>query len=230
MKSIYTSAKFFLVQSLGVSNKEAITLILEKKMSVNGLTATLHQEIFANDEVKINETILQLPQTFHYYAYYKPRGVECTLNTDIPQNLVDSLNIDTKVFPIGRLDKESEGLLILTNDGKIYNKIINSASFQEKEYQVEVDKAITPEFITQMSEGIMIMGQKTRFAKVWMISENSFGIILTQGLNRQIRRMCYKLGYEVTKLKRVRIINLHLGDLQPGTLRSISPEDISTIL
>lgn len=226
MKSIYTSAKFFLVQSLGVSNKEAIALILEKKMFVNNQTATLHQEIFADDEVKINETVLQLPQTFHYYAYYKPRGVECTLNTDIPQNLVDTLNIDTKVFPIGRLDKESEGLLILTNDGRIYNKIINSASHQEKEYVVEVDQTITPLFITQMSEGIVIMGQKTRPAKVWMISEHCFGIILTQGLNRQIRRMCYKLGYEVTKLKRVRIINLHIGNLQPGTLIAISKNDI----
>jgi 23S rRNA pseudouridine2604 synthase len=226
MKSIYTSAKFFLVQSLGISNKEAIALILEKKMFVNGQTATLHQEIFADDEVKTNETVLQLPQTFHYYAYYKPRGVECTLNTDISQNLVDTLNIDTKVFPIGRLDKESEGLLILTNDGRIYNKIINSASHQEKEYVVEIDQAITPEFITQMSEGIVIMGQKTRAAKVWILSEYCFGIILTQGLNRQIRRMCYKLGYEVTKLKRVRIINLHLGNLQPGALRVISKNDI----
>jgi 23S rRNA pseudouridine2604 synthase len=226
MKSIYTSAKFFLVQSLGISNKEAVALILEKKMFVNGQTATLHQEIFADDEVIIKETVLQLPQTFHYYAYYKPRGVECTLNTDIPQNLVDTLKIDTKVFPVGRLDKESEGLLILTNDGRIYNKIINSASLQEKEYIVEVDQAITPEFITQMSEGIVIMGQKTRPAKAWMISEHSFGIILTQGLNRQIRRMCYKLGYEVIKLKRVRIINLDLGNLQPGTLRVISKNDI----
>lgn len=226
MKSIYTSAKFFLVQSLGISNKEAVALILEKKMFVNGQTATLHQEIFADDEVIINETVLQLPQTFHYYAYYKPRGVECTLNTDIPQNLVDTLKIDTKVFPVGRLDKESEGLLILTNDGRIYNKIINSACLQEKEYIVEVDQAITPEFITQMSEGIVIMGQKTRPAKAWMISERSFGIILTQGLNRQIRRMCYKLGYEVIKLKRVRIINLDLGNLQPGALRVISKNDI----
>lgn len=221
MRSIYSSAKFFLVQALGISNKEAIRLVLEKKVLVNGQPARLDQEVLPLDEVVVSGKILKTPQEYVYYAYHKPRGVECTLNQNIPYNLISEINVNEPVFPIGRLDKDSEGLLLLTNDGSIYNHIINSNSYQEKEYLVTVDKELTKEFIMKMAEGIVIMGQMTRPAKVRSIDTNTFNIIITQGLNRQIRRMCYKLGYKVTVLKRIRVVNIHLDDLPVGMTRSI---------
>ena len=163
---------------------------------------------------------------FVYYAFYKPRGIECTLNRDIEHNLFSVLTIDEYVFPIGRLDKESEGLLILTNDGTLYKNIALADFYKEKEYVVEVDKVLLLEDLNHLSEGIMIKGQKTRPAKVKLITETSFNIVLTQGINRQIRRMCYKLGYGVKALKRIRIMNLTLGDLKSGELIKIKSSDI----
>lgn len=226
MRSILSSAKFFLVQSLNISNKEAISLIQSKRVLINGLPASLHQPISCEDEVTLDDKQLKSAQALVYIAYYKPRGVECTLNPNILNNLPLALNLPYEVYPVGRLDKESEGLLLLTNDGSIYNKIVNSDSHQEKEYVVGVDKTITNSFIEAMAAGVVIMGQTTRPASVWQIDENKFGIILTQGLNRQIRRMCYKLGYEVHTLVRVRIVQLTLGNLQPGQTRMINKEEI----
>lgn len=226
MRSILSSAKFFLVQSLNISNKEAINLIQSKGLLVNGLPASLDQPISCEDEVRLGEKVLKVAQPLVYIAYYKPRGIECTLNADIPDSLPSVLQLPYEVYPVGRLDKESEGLLLLTNDGAIYNKIVNSDSHQEKEYLVSVDKLITDTFITSMSAGVVIMGQKTRPAQVWKAGPNSFGIILTQGLNRQIRRMCYKLDYKVETLVRLRIMLLGLDGLQPGQTRFVSKEEI----
>lgn len=137
------------------------------------------------------------------------------------------MQLPIKVFPVGRLDKDSEGLLLLTNDGGLYNKITHDKQHQEKEYIVTVDKAITEEAITLMSSGVKILGRITRPAKIKLIDDFTFQIILTQGINRQIRRMCYKTGYEVTSLKRIRIINILLNDLAPGEWRAVSKEEIA---
>jgi len=156
-----------------------------------------------------------------YVALYKPRGIECTLNENIEQNLATIIDFNEKLFPVGRLDKESEGLLILTNDGFYFNKTINPASKVEKEYIVTVNKPITGEFLTEMSRGVEVLGQITLPCKTEIIDEFTFKIILVQGLNRQIRRMCFKLNYMVTSLKRIRIENINLENLQPGEFRII---------
>lgn len=226
MRSILSSAKFFLVQSLNISNKEAIDIIHNKQLLINGIPASLHQVVSCEDEVSLAGKLLKAAQPLVYVVYYKPRGIECTLNAAIPESLPSVLQLPYEVYPVGRLDKESEGLLLLTNDGAIYNKIVNSDSHQEKEYWVHVDKPITDDFIASMSSGVVIMGQKTRPAQIWKAGDQSFHIILTQGLNRQIRRMCYKLGYEVNTLIRTRIIQLRLDGLLPGQTRMVSRDEI----
>ncbi|MBC7388991.1 MAG: pseudouridine synthase [Opitutaceae bacterium] len=165
-----------------------------------------------------------------YVAYYKPVGVESTLNKNIANNLADAIPIPERLFPLGRLDKASEGLMILTNDGKIYNGVTNSKNQKEKEYEVKVDQLITEDFLQKMSSGIEIMGQVTKPCEIRKVDEFTFNIILTQGLNRQIRRMCYKLSYEVTNLKRIRIMNVLLGNLKIGGFRFFTEEEIEGLI
>ena len=164
-----------------------------------------------------------------YIAYYKPVGVESTLNKNIENNLADAIPISTRLFPLGRLDKASEGLMLLTNDGKIYNRVTNSKSEKEKEYEVSVQSLIMAEFIEKMSSGIEIMGQITKPCPVKQVDDYTFNIILTQGLNRQIRRMCYKLDYEVLSLKRVRIMNIGIQNLNPGEFRYLTETEIDQL-
>ena len=152
----------------------------------------------------MNGNILQEAKKLIYIAYYKPRGIETTLNTDIADNLKNILPFKDDVFPVGRLDKESEGLLLLTNDGTLYDKILRNENKTEKEYLVKVDKEITKSFLETMSSGITIMSKKTLPCKLVQIDETYFQNYLIQGLNRQIRRMCYKLNFEVLSLKRIR--------------------------
>ena len=199
------------------------------KVLVNGKKGTLQQELQPEDMVQLDEQILKLPEDYLYLAYHKPRGVESTLNTHIENNLLQALRFNQSVFPVGRLDKESEGLMLLTNNGKIYNQIIHADSHQEKEYTVTVDKPLTQQAIGHLQTGIVIMGEKTRPAVVNQLDTYTFTIILTQGLNRQIRRMCYKLGYQVVRLVRTRIISLELGNLQPGEWRYLTDSEIKVI-
>ncbi len=207
--------QYFLVKKLRISNKDALALIFEGKISLNGNRCVQNVEIRSSDEIKYEEKILQVGKTMVYYAYYKPRGIETTLNEQITDNLKQSLPINDKdVFPIGRLDKDSEGLLLLTNDGSIYDKILRNEHKIEKEYWVELDKPVTDDFIQKMSSGIEIMGKMTLPCVVKKSGEYAVTIILVQGLNRQIRRMCYKLNYEVLSLKRIRIGRIFLGNLQ----------------
>ncbi len=229
MRPLNASAKYFLVQKLRLSNKEATAIILAKRLLVNGQPAQLNQPLQSEDEVTLDGKILKEAQQLHYLAYYKPRGIETTLNPEIPDNLLQSLNFPERVYPIGRLDKDSEGLLLLTNDGSIFDKILHSEQKQEKEYVVRVDKALTEEAVSALAAGVEIMGKKTRPAQVKQLDEFTFNIILTQGLNRQIRRMCYKLGYKVLELKRVRIVNVELGDLQVGEWRELRKEEIERL-
>jgi 23S rRNA pseudouridine2604 synthase len=218
----------FLIKKLQVSGKTAISLIQEKKVYVNNSPATQQQPISKKDEITFEGKMLQASKEHFYLAYYKPRGIECTSNKEISQNLSEALPELPDFFPVGRLDKDSEGLLLLTNDGKLYRQIAPSEALKEKEYLVIVDKPLTEEAIQKMSSGMVIMGRTTRPCSVIPIDDFTFQIILTQGLNRQIRRMCYKLGYKVKVLKRTRIMSITLGKLLPGQYITLTKEDILT--
>jgi 23S rRNA pseudouridine2604 synthase len=210
-----------LVKRLQISNKKAIELITLGECRVAGKQVFENVEIQAFQEIAWKGEILREEKRLHYIAFYKPVGIETTLNQTIPDNLQAILPFEEKLFPVGRLDKASEGLLLLTNDGRLFDKTLRKEHQTEKEYIVTVDKPITESFILQMSSGITIMGQTTLPCSVEALDEHTFSIILVQGLNRQIRRMCYKLDYEVLSLKRIRIDQVHLGDLQPNEYREV---------
>jgi 23S rRNA pseudouridine2604 synthase len=229
VKPITTTAKFFLVQKMQISNKDALMIIAEKKLLINGKPAGVLQKIGPADKVELEGRILKEPKNLQYIILNKPRGIECTLNRNIPCNLFDIISLDEAVVPVGRLDKESEGLLFLTNDGYLIAKIIHKENEQEKEYEVSVDKPVSDEALEKLSQGVTVLGQKTLPATVVRTGKDSFRITLIQGLNRQIRRMCYKLNYEVTSLRRIRIVNIHLGDLKPGEFRQLDRDEIQTL-
>lgn len=163
-----------------------------------------------------------------YLAFHKPAGIECTTNQSVKNNIVDYINYPLRIFPIGRLDKASEGLIFMTNDGDIVNKILRARNNHEKEYIVTVDKPITDRFLKRMASGIPILGTVTRKCEVEQLSKFVFRIVLTQGLNRQIRRMCQYVGYEVTALKRIRIINIHL-DIPMGRYRELTSKEMEEL-
>jgi 23S rRNA pseudouridine2604 synthase len=211
--------QYLLVVRLQISNKEALNLIFSGKVLVNGITVKSNCELTQNDEIIFEGKVLQEAKKLIYIAFYKPRGIETTLNVAIKDNLKAILPFEVEVFPVGRLDKDSEGLLLLTNDGTVYDKILRNENKTEKDYVVQVDKPITFEFLETMSEGIVIMGNKTLPCKLIQIDDFTFKITLIQGLNRQIRRMCYKLDYEVLGLKRVRIGDVNLENLNAGEYR-----------
>lgn len=211
--------QYLLVKRLQISNKNALALILEGKVLVNDTPVFENVVINPEDSVVYEEQVLKEGKQFLYIAYYKPRGIETTLNLEIEDNLKAILPFEEELFPVGRLDKESEGLLILTNDGRLFDKTLRSEHQTEKEYLVTVDKIIDEDFIQKMSEGITILGRKTLPCSVEKVNEFTFKIILIQGMNRQIRRMCYKLDYEVLKLVRVRIGEVKLEDLTSNEFR-----------
>jgi 23S rRNA pseudouridine2604 synthase len=218
--------QYLLVKRLQISNKSALKLILEGKVLVNEQSVWENVVINVEDSVVYEEQILQEGKKFLYVAFYKPRGIETTLNREIADNLKSILPFEDELFPVGRLDKESEGLLLLTNDGRLFDKTLRSEHQTEKEYLVTVDKKIDDDFIQKMSAGIMIMGKITLPCKVEKIDNFSFKIILVQGINRQIRRMCYKLGYEVLRLIRCRIGKIGIENLSPNQYRYLSFEEI----
>lgn len=214
--------QYLLVRKLRIANKEAKQLIESGAIAVNNTIVFDNELISITDSVSYNNNVVQEPKQMLYIALYKPRGIETTLNEGIDDNLKSLLPFNEKLFPVGRLDKESEGLLLMTNDGNLFNRITKPGSQIEKEYIVTVDKPIDENFEQRMSNGIEIMGQLTLPCKLMPIDAYTFRIILTQGLNRQIRRMCYKLNYEVLTLKRIRIDNLLLGDLKPGEYKTLA--------
>ena len=165
-----------------------------------------------------------------YILLNKPIGVVCTADPREPMNVVDYLNYPIRIFPVGRLDKDSEGLLLLTSDGEIVNRLLRAAGGHEKEYEVAIDRPVTPEFIQKMSSGVPILDTVTLPCRVRRTGERSFNIILVQGLNRQIRRMCEALGCNVRSLRRIRIMNLRLGALKPGQWRMVAPDELSVLL
>lgn len=218
--------QYLLVKKMQISNAVAKEIIATNEVLVNAVNVNDNILIKETDRVELNGEIIQEGKKIVYVALHKPRGIECTLNPEIPNNLKQLINFDEKLFPVGRLDKESEGLLILTNDGYLFNKTINPKSEVEKEYLVTLNKAITDDFILKMSRGVEILGQVTLPCFVQKMDDFTFKIILVQGLNRQIRRMCYKLDYLVTSLKRVRIGNVHLNNLPVGESRIILEEEL----
>jgi 23S rRNA pseudouridine2604 synthase len=211
------------------SRREADKLIEEGRVTINGVVPELGTKVAPDDEVRIDGKLIRdNTDKLVYLAFNKPVGIECTTNLDVRDNIVDYINYPKRIFPIGRLDKASEGLIFMTNDGDIVNKILRARNNHEKEYTVTVNKPITDRFIERMGNGIPILDTITRKCKVEQISKYNFKIILTQGLNRQIRRMCEYLGYEVTALKRIRIINISL-DIPLGRYRDLTDAEIKEL-
>jgi 23S rRNA pseudouridine2604 synthase len=202
-------------------------IILSNMVLVNADFVCDNIKILETDKVLYKNEIVQDGKKLIYVAIYKPRGIECTLNENIDQNLATIIDFKEKLFPVGRLDKESEGLLILTNDGYYFNKTINPKSEVEKEYIVTVNKPIIDDFMEEMSRGVEVLGKITLPCIMKKIDEFTFKIILVQGLNRQIRRMCFKLNYMVTSLKRIRIGKVNIYNLQPGEHRQISLDELN---
>jgi 23S rRNA pseudouridine2604 synthase len=216
----------FLSESGFCSRREADKLLEEGRITINGIVPELGTKVTYDDEVRVDGKIVRdRNEKPIYLAFNKPVGIECTTNQNVRDNIVDYINFPKRIFPIGRLDKASEGLIFMTNDGDIVNKILRARNNHEKEYVVTVNRPITDRFIEKMSNGIPILDTVTRKCKVEQISKYVFRIILTQGLNRQIRRMCEFLDYEVTALKRIRIINISL-DIPVGRHRYLSDEEI----
>jgi 23S rRNA pseudouridine2604 synthase len=212
------------------SRREADKYIEECRVTINGQDAYKGNRVMPGDEVRIDgEPIRKKKSAPVYIAFNKPKGITCTTDTKDKTNIVDFINYKSRIFPIGRLDKLSDGLIFLTNDGDIVNKILRAGNGHEKEYIVTVDKPITQEFISQMRNGVKILGTTTNKCFVKQEGDKKIRIILTQGLNRQIRRMCEALGYKVTTLTRIRIMNFTLSNIAPGKWRYFTPAELNTI-
>lgn len=214
------------------SRREADKLIQAGRVTINGVVPEMGTKIAPNDEVHVDgELIKNTKETFVYLAFNKPIGIVCTTDTRVEKdNIIDFINYPKRIFPIGRLDKPSEGLILLTDDGDIVNKILRASNNHEKEYIVTVDKPISQTFINRMAGGIYLedLERTTKKCKVKRINSQTFSIILTQGLNRQIRRMCEYLTYEVQTLKRVRIMNIPL-DIPIGQYRELTSEELKIL-
>src|SRR6056300_108457 len=220
----------FLSQAGFCSRREADKFILDERVTINGVVAKMGEKIDPNDDISVDgERISKKPNKKIYIILNKPKGIVCTTDSGVEKNnIIDYINHPKRIFPIGRLDKTSEGLIFLTNDGDIVNKILRAKNKHEKEYHVTVDKPITHEFIQQMSKGVPILNTVTRPCEIKRIKDYEFKIILTQGLNRQIRRMCEYLGYRVKKLKRIRIMNITL-DIPLGEWRYFNDQEFSEL-
>ena len=220
----------FLSQAGFCSRREADKFILDERVTINGIVAKMGEKIDPNDDISVDgERISKKPNKKIYIILNKPKGIVCTTDSGVEKNnIIDYVNHPKRIFPIGRLDKTSEGLIFLTNDGDIVNKILRAKNKHEKEYHVTVDKPISHEFIQQMSKGVPILNTVTRPCEIKRVKDYEFKIILTQGLNRQIRRMCEYLGYRVKKLKRIRIMNIKL-DIPLGEWRYFNDQDFSEL-
>lgn len=226
MSSSY-KLKAAIVKNLGVSKKEAEQFLKNSQIKLNG--NVIHENCFVDafDEILVNEKTIRETKKAIYIAYNKPRGIECTLNENIENNLKAAININEDFFPLGRLDKDSEGLLLLTNDGRIYEKLMFKQHEVSKIYRVTVDKPISDSLLHSLRTGVVIMGKKTLPCEVNKINGSEFKIILIEGLNRQIRRMCYKNGYQVTRLIRTKFADYELNNIKIGEWKYILKSEIS---
>lgn len=218
-----------LLSNYGIcSRKEANRIIEQNRIIVNGKLCIPGQWVEESDEILLDNERIK-PKEKVYILLNKPVGITCTSSKDIKDNIIDFVDYKDYIFPVGRLDKESEGLIILTNDGELSNKILESENMHEKEYVVTVDKPFDDEFIENMSKGVQLKGVKTRPCIVNRIDECTFKIILTQGLNRQIRKMTRAFGYTVVKLKRIRIMNLRIDGIDIGSFRHFTQDELNSI-
>ena len=211
------------------SRREADRLVQEGKILVDGKAAVLGMQIEEGQEILVNGKAVRREEKKVLLLFHKPRGIECTANPKIKNNLIYYIDYPIRIYYIGRLDKDSEGLLLLTNQGELVNKMMRAGNCHEKEYLVTVDKPVTEDFIKKMSKGVPVLGTVTRKCRVEKTGEKTFRIILTQGLNRQIRRMCEYLGYRVKRLKRIRVMNLELGDLPVGQYREAEKKELEDL-
>jgi len=232
MQEKLTRLNKYLSEAGFCSRRAADKLIEEGRVTINGTVPEMGTKVTENDVVTVDGKIVKNKEIKRtYLAFNKPIGIVCTTDTSVEKdNIIDYINYHKRIFPIGRLDKPSEGLILLTDDGDIVNKILRASNNHEKEYVVNVDKPISQTFINRMSSGIFIedLGKTTKKCKVKKINSHTFSIILTQGLNRQIRRMCEYLTYEVETLKRVRIMNIKL-DVPVGSYRELSSDELKTL-
>ena len=215
----------FIREAGKTSRRGADQLIEDGRVFINGRRAKIGEEVEPGDDVRVDGNQLYVPNNNVYIALNKPVGITSTTDKDVKGNIASLVNQPFRVFNIGRLDKDSEGLILMTNDGDIVNEILRPENEHEKEYIVSVDRPIQPDFLENMASGVRILGTKTKPSKVNQLSKYEFNIILTQGLNRQIRRMTEALGYNVTRLQRIRVMNIHLGNLPPGEWRYLSKKE-----
>ncbi|HET9991545.1 MAG TPA: pseudouridine synthase [Kofleriaceae bacterium] len=213
------------------SRRQADTLIEEGRVTINGVPATLGSQVADGDEIKVDGDIVGRARKLErpvYIALNKPIGITCTTERHVEGNIIDFVDHPERIFPIGRLDKESEGLILLTNDGDIVNQILRAEHNHEKQYVVAVNRPLAADFAERMASGIRLVPEgMTKRCKVRVLGPKLFAIILTQGLNRQIRRMCEALGYEVVALQRVRFMNIVLGPLAVGRWRNLTPQELA---
>ncbi len=212
------------------SRREADKWIEAGRVTCNGQKAALGTQVADGDDVRIDGLAVGVKKKQIYIALNKPVGIICTTETHIKDNIIEHVRFPERIFPVGRLDRDSEGLILLTNNGDIVNEILRSENNHEKEYVVWADRPITDLALRMMASGVKIMGEKTKPARVDRINACAFRIVLTQGLNRQIRRMCSALGYKAQRLQRVRIMNVHLGDLKSGQWRHLSAPELAGLL
>lgn len=211
------------------SRRAADSYIEQGRVTVNGEIAVMGLKVTEKDEIRVDGKLVDNKPPLVYIALNKPRGIECTTNRKVRNNIVDFVKHKERIFPIGRLDKDSEGLILLTNDGDIVNKILRARNNHEKEYIVTVNKPMTDSFLKGMGGRVPILDTYTKESKIEKLDEKTFRIILTQGLNRQIRRMTEYFGYKVVTLKRIRIMNIELGKLALGRYRNLSPMELSQL-
>lgn len=229
----------FLSEAGVCSRREADRLIEAGKVTVDGLVAGMGMKIQPGQEIRVGKKVIENRREEQVLlAVYKPPGVVCTSDKREKRNIVDYVGYPVRIYPIGRLDKDSEGLILMTNDGSLVNKMMKASNYHEKEYLVTVNKPVTDAFLAQMAKGVRIrkveqgevlLDAMTRPCQVEKLGKNSFRIILTQGLNRQIRRMCETLGYQVTNLKRVRVMNIELKGMKPGTWRKVTEKELTEL-
>lgn len=212
------------------SRREADILIENGKVTVNGEVAIQGFKVKPGDVVKVNGTKVTPENDMIYIAFNKPLGITCTTDRRDPSNIIDYIGYEERIFPVGRLDKNSSGLILLTNDGSIVNKLLRAENAHEKEYIVTVNRPFDKNFIKQMESGVPVLGQMTLPCKLKKVNDKTFKIILHQGLNRQIRRMCEYLGFKVTRLKRIRFMNIMLGDLETGKWRYLTSDEKKELL
>jgi 23S rRNA pseudouridine2604 synthase len=220
----------YLAETGACSRREADQWIEAGRVTVNGARAVLGTQVAEGDDVCVDGQPLRGKPRRVYLALNKPVGIECTTDRDVPGNIVDFVGYPERIFPIGRLDKDSEGLILLTNDGDIVNTVLRAEHEHEKEYVVSVDRPLTGAFLAGMAAGVPILDTVTNPCRVTQVGRNTFRIVLTQGLNRQIRRMCEHFGYTVRSLRRVRIMHVHLGDLPVGRWRPLTAAELGGLL